>query len=169
MNTLREVLQAPPPTSVDEQLQILDDIVRCQKFHQVMRDGEGTTKLFQAAYGTKWNGATSDWSLLQDTVDWVNGGVEQKLHSQFRKIRGRFKGKSETISERTGEIRNLLAELPRQVKKIIDRLKLQVKRQFGVGDVGDLPLSQLQEWIDTAREKTEISLGLVHSAYSWLQ
>ena len=65
-----------PPKALNDRLTIVDGLIAGQKARRTL---ESLDLLGRGAFGNLWRGAKSDWSLLQQIVDW-----EQKSHTLER-------------------------------------------------------------------------------------
>jgi len=56
------------PKETSDQLALTDAILESQRQEQIINQGQ---ELGQAAFGTQWRGATSDWNQLTTLLDWA--------------------------------------------------------------------------------------------------
>ena len=88
--TLIGLLVGPLPTSLDEQLEILDTLIRAQTALRALSESGKLSKIGQVAFGALWNGEESDWSKLAAIVNWEADCRIQGVPKQFRPLIARW-------------------------------------------------------------------------------
>ena len=66
--TLSALLKAEPPVGVEQQVEVLDGILEEQ---ELRRTFDSMSPVAEAALGSKWKGADSDWKAIGWIVDWA--------------------------------------------------------------------------------------------------
>lgn len=149
--SLRGVMSAALPSSIDERLKIVDSLIACRIDGKNVDDDQGG--LGASAFSEMWRGQDSDFKALERIVVWERDCREAKLPSSFRQIVSKVKDRpalAEIVTELRGQIQDTLL----RTEHIAAALKLQPTASFGVPDWQSVPLSSISakcaEWTANA-------------------
>jgi very-short-patch-repair endonuclease len=129
------------------------------------------------AFGKKWHGLDSDWTLLRACAEWRTAH-DSLPPDYFAKL---AEGKRDQISLAHATLRDGLPTFTAELQSLLDNLKLDLKRAFGVDNVLDVSIAgladrlaewskareQVTRWIafaERGREATRLGLGSLVTA-----
>lgn len=143
----RSHLSVPLPKGNIARVALLDDIVAAQSAKAEYQNASN----MRLAFGKAWQGDASDWTDLIGILDWrekhdLPGPFWQRLSAvdDFREIKAAKQGLS-----------NALERLAADLKNLIDVLKLDLRRAFGVAGVPQIAIDALVERLEAWRDNIE--------------
>jgi very-short-patch-repair endonuclease len=150
----RDLVRGDLPKRLPERLTLLQKLVRHQAL-EARFNSEATEA--QAAFGTLWKGAASDWDALQAVLDWVAKESAAYVQPHQR----------QTLASLTGNprLRPLVDHLAKAVgnawsslSTLIDELPLNLQSAFGCDALEAVPLADLhsrsKRWHDSMESLT---------------
>ncbi|WP_417851075.1 DUF4011 domain-containing protein [Thalassoglobus sp.] len=147
-NTLREILRSAPPTDLESQLKIIDDLLALQNFERTLNGDVTILQVCQEAFGTLWKSESSDWGKLREILDWIQNCAQQNVHKKFRLIYSKLKTESSVLEHYVNEISRLTPEFNHQIKQVEDLLAFDCQTHFGTDAMASLPLQLTMQWLE---------------------
>jgi very-short-patch-repair endonuclease len=141
---LRGILVAEPPKPLEQRLAILDHLIQGQKARAYLQNA-GPAQLGQAAFGSFWNGCSSDWPALSAIAEWEAGCCEAKIDAKFRLIHAQH--------DQPLDVQPVLLQIREHLKPVLSELeallktslKLNLQIAFGTPDLTSVPLATLAD------------------------
>ena len=141
--TLRGILVDQPPASVDEQLSLVDTLIKGQKSRGIIAS-DAAQVFGRQAFGSLWNGESTDWASLGAISEWETNCRTANVNPAFRQVLSRL--------DHSTDLGPLLAQVGADLKPFINGLKelfrmvkLNLEVAFCTRDVIQVPLSDLLE------------------------
>lgn len=146
--TLRGILVDKPPKKLQDRLAILDSLIQGQRVRDFI-ESSSAAELGREAFGSYWNGTTSDWIVLSTIAKWESECREVKIDPEFRAIHARLHDGS--------DIRTLLAQIGKDLKPVLKELtglfksvRLNLSVAFDSTGLHSIPLddlaAKLRQW-----------------------
>ena len=148
--TLCGIMTGPPPKSLQERINILDELIRGQQALKNIDEDQATQDLGKRAFGSVWRGSKSDWSALRQISAWETACREAGMPDTMRRLVARIEDPS-TVEGFVKQIGQDLKPLLSELQELFDRLSLDLKFAFGVSDPKRLPLGELTARLDAWR------------------
>lgn len=149
---LQEICVAPPPASLNERVALLDRLTTAQ---QAQRTIEASDELGRKAFGTLWQGVSSNWDRLRAILGWVIAARDAKVPSHFRTVAAKLTDQSgcarllQEIIADFGRCFSAKASTP-LLQGITQALQLDVSEAFATSDILGVPFpvlrQRLSEW-----------------------
>jgi very-short-patch-repair endonuclease len=140
MNSLRGLLKVPLPKSEAERLRIVDLILSHQSNQKWLEEIGGQVGL--EAFGSFWQGRSSDWNTLERIVNWEQAGQDARLPNRFREIAASVKDVN-GLTQPTALLKNVLPDLVTQLTGVFRDLSFNVSAAFEVKDLHLAPIDQI--------------------------
>jgi len=146
---LRGILQGDPPSTIEEQLQLLDDLILAKKALKTLEDPQNCDR-GQSAFGDRWSGLDSDWKALRKIASWEAECRESKIPGNFRDVRSRISDAT-TVLAPLKKVSQNLKPLLKELQSLQEQLNLDIVVAFHVKSVADAPLGlvkyRIQDWL----------------------
>jgi len=139
--TLRGILVGEPSKSLDDRLALLDCLIRGQKAKEFL-EGPVAHQIGGEAFGSRWNGPTSDWSALSAVRKWEGECVEAKIDARFRQIYANLDAQPD-FKPLLHQIGSDLKPLVTELRDLMALVRLNLSAAFGATDVLAIPFAEL--------------------------
>ncbi|MEC3950151.1 DUF3320 domain-containing protein [Sphingobium sp. HWE2-09] len=121
------------PISLEERQHLLVRIVDGQKAASAI---EQAAPLGRSAFGSLWEGTSSNWTSLRDITTWISNNRDIRL------LVSRIADRREPPT-RSQPLLTASARLKGKLTEIADQLRLELMEVFGVAETGRIPIPQL--------------------------
>jgi len=125
MVLFRSILVGEPPTSVDEQVKLLDRLIAARKQADRLAQDDA---LGREAFGSLWRRETSDWEALSAVQDWVAGLGDADLSREGRRLAAT--GLPAGTAAQARRLGAALPELETALSALLDDLGQRAPRAF---------------------------------------
>ena len=144
---LRGLMTFRPPKALEDRLTIVDGLIAGQNARRTLKSLDSLGK---GAFGDLWRGARSDWTSLQEIVDWERKSRTRNRPENFLHVVARL-GNLDSVSGLAKEIEERSRAFSPEVRDIVATLRLDLPTAFEATDmdaVGFEALStRLQDWL----------------------
>ncbi len=141
---LERICNDKPPRAAARRLSLLDRLEQGQQALRIVEDE--LHDLGERAFGSLWKAADSDWSLLQDIVQWDASCRDAGCPANFRSVLASLDGK-EHLRGCAEEIARQLPLSLERVQSVFDELQLDRETALGSQDARHLPLADIRQRI----------------------
>lgn len=137
ISLFRSYLVKPIPKTADDRLALIDSIMAAQK----AKGAFDAASPLGEAFGSAWKGAESSWQALEGVLAWRRAN---DLPAAFWKLLA-VAPDMESLRADYLRLRDALTALKSDLGQIVASLALDLKRAFGVTEVGRLAVLDLAE------------------------
>ncbi|MDC4227117.1 MAG: DUF3320 domain-containing protein [Candidatus Manganitrophus sp.] len=138
---LRGSLTGKLPSTYEERLTLIDQIIIGQRALRVIREGH---TIGETAFGTFWRREKSDWNRLEAVLDWVARQREAGLETGFRQMFATV-GDQKHVGDLVGKFEVRLAAVREEAQKLSGELSLDFVGAFKVQGIDLVSLQTLKE------------------------
>jgi len=147
--TLRGILVGEPAKPLDDRVAVLDCLIRGQKAREFL-EGPVARQVGGDAFGSLWNGPTSDWSALWAIKKWEGECVEAKIDDRFRQIYADLDAQPD-VKPLLQQIGSDLKPLVTELRELVAMVRLDLRAAFNAADVLVIPFATLsarfRQWL----------------------
>lgn len=158
------LLVIPLPKTHEEQLALIDDIIKAQKLEQSICDNQ---PLGEKAFGKAWGGLLTDWDKTRDFVKWRNALPSALITQPFLKSCAEWPY-TDDLKQQHSLLESHWPSLQESLNETVQFLALDIPAAFGVENILSLGLRTSQHRFHIWREKLEL-LSKWIGLYSRLQ
>jgi very-short-patch-repair endonuclease len=148
---LRSYLKVDLPKTFEGRLLVVDGLLAAQEARRAL-DEARTAGL--AAFGSAWNGESSDWTAFRAMVDWWSEHKGKGLPKDFLLRLSGLAAPSLLVPLRKAA-EMALPRLRAELDALASLLELDPVRSFGVASVGDVGLDELKARLEAWRAQPE--------------
>jgi len=155
--TFRGLLVGRAPKGIEAQIKILDTLAEGQR---AVRRVTELADVGQAAFGTAWKDADSNWELLAAIDSWESDCRVSDLLEDFRRLVAAIEDVS-GLGEQAERVRDLGEAVRQQLSLLFSTLQLDLKEAFGQPNLEEIDIAatldrlaawaanpaRLQQWI----------------------
>jgi len=137
---LKGVLKTNMPGDFAKRLELIDSIVQAQCALVKIKEADSLGK---NAFGSLWLREKSNWNQLGTILEWVVRQTEIGLGESFREM---FAGVADVPSVKClkESLANAVESFDVECQKVFSELSLDVERAFGLGDIHEVSLDEIE-------------------------
>lgn len=159
--TLLGILKGPMPTSIDEQLRFVDHVITGQQNLRQLQAGGPLDRLGQAAFGTLWKAADSNWEALAAVALWNDRCQQESVPTAFRQIVSKWEPSS-TATQTLDALKRLTPQVDELNAKLIETLAIGLEKVVGKESLNQVPLAQWAQCVERwAQAREQINRWVV--------
>ena len=152
--TLHNILVAQPPKSLRERLALLDCLRLGQQSKKYL-ESTAASDLGRDAFGSFWNGTSSDWDALSVIADWEAACRKANVDTRFREIMSTL-GPARDIKSLLRRIGQDLKPFVAELQDLIASVQLNLMAAIGVSNPLEVPFrelaARLRQWQESSEE-----------------
>lgn len=159
--TLLGILNGPMPKSIEEQLRFVDHVITGQQCMQNLQPGSSLDRIGQAAFGSLWKGADSDWEALAAVALWNDRCQQESVPTAFRQIVSKWEP-STAATNALSALQRLTPQLDALNAKLIQTLVIGLTKIAAKDDVSSIALTQWTQCVERwAQAREQINRWVV--------
>jgi very-short-patch-repair endonuclease len=152
--TLRKLLRAEIPTTLDERLRLVDAMIEVQEGLRSLDQDPTLSQLGRDAFGDRWNGSNSDWNALGEAIKWESECRKAGVTWDHRVIMSRLE-RLDSLKTPLKAVSTQLETTSGRLRELSRFLSLDCREAFGVESIHEVPVVDLAERLNRWRQHPE--------------
>ncbi len=140
--SLQGILTGPLPSGLDDQLQLMDFVIKGQKCGKALQNSSSLFRIGENAFGARWKGLDSDANELTAILNWNERCQKISLPNSFRKIAAGWRP-SESVRKILADLKEKFESTTSRFAALSETLGVSVDLVFGKSRFEQIPLKEL--------------------------